>query len=266
MLGSGYTSPLSGYSSYRRIRSRVRKMEQEKKPRKTRSDKGRVILNARDLHGLHFVGEQYGASYDQLRYILNRDNPLSLGSVRNVVERWRKQGLIETWRMLNDYEPWVYLTHRGLKELDLPYSLWEPKLSSVPHYYEVNRVRLYVESRGSGKWISERYLRKHHVYSLVIGGREHYPDGLVEVVNRDGQQLHLAIEVERTPKKPQDLYENIVSLIRSKTFSQVYYFINEKTEKGVREVADNLPENERIRLKVVSMEDTPNTRDPAPTT
>jgi hypothetical protein len=257
MLGRRYTTPLLDAYGIPSLMRRIEPVESYKKPRKTRSDKGKVYINERDLVGLHFIGEQYFATIDQLGFVLNLDAPLSVVAVRRVVERWVRAGLVKTWDLLASYEPLVYLSQKGLKELNLPYTLWTPKLEGLEHKYDLNRVRLYIEKNGWGKWYSERYIRKQDIHSVMIGGHKHYPDSVIEYPNKRG--LKMVVEYERTPKEFDRVREIMLSYLDTNEYT-LAYFTTEATASLISRVRETLPVNKLKLLETFRLEDTPDPR------
>ena len=119
----------------------------EARKRAPRSDKGRMQWTQRDLRALRWVGEQYAIRLDQLAALLARwqsgptQTPGRLASetVRKLVQRWKKAGLVERALLARGEPGWVWLTHEGLEQMELDYRLWEPKAQSLPHLYAINR-------------------------------------------------------------------------------------------------------------------------------
>ena len=159
----------------------------------------------RDGQALMWLGEQYGARLDVLGVLLGRlgdgrAEVLSRSAVRNQVERWQRQGLVMTRRMLG--ETWVTPTRAGLERVELPFPVWGMPVTRLHHCHAINVVRLWWESQTQAQaspWISERrcYAERGK------GPTWHIPDGKVvdqRSVERDGPTQFLAIEVELTHK------------------------------------------------------------------
>jgi hypothetical protein len=266
MLRSRYTDLLLDFGSMRRIRWGVEKMTKEKHPRKTRSDKGQPKLSARDFACLRWIGEQYGVRLDQLQLLLGRYTrpeegqkhgaPLTETAARKVVARWVRYEMAGVWNMILGRPPWIYLTRKGLRELGFSYAYWQPDFDKVRHPFLVNDVRLYVERPGGrGRWISERAIRREHRHALRIGGHVHYVDGEIERVDAEGETFLIGIEVERTPKKPSDLQEIVVSLVQSEIYEVVQYFTNTATQPLVERVLSGLPPSIQEKVEISNLEE-----------
>ena len=115
--------------------------------RPSRSDKGRMQWTERDRNALEWIGEQYAIRMDQLAVLLGRSATeptqtsgiLGEETVRKLVQRWKKAGLVERALLARGEPGWVWLTHEGLEQMELDYRLWEPKAQSLPHLYAINR-------------------------------------------------------------------------------------------------------------------------------
>jgi len=101
-----------------------------------RADAGGVRLTARDVAGLMWCGEMYGASADLLADVLGA----SADVVRQLHVRWRRAGLAETGR-LGPGPVWCWLTRAGLDACGLPYAAYRPPLGRLAHVHAVGAVR-----------------------------------------------------------------------------------------------------------------------------
>jgi hypothetical protein len=121
---------------------------------------------------------------------------------------------------------WVWLTPRGLRELELPYKRYEPSLARLDHLWVINAVRLLLEEQlPDATWESERTLRATLTYrkgDLL----PHLPDA--ELVS--GKET-IGIEIELTPKKPQELRGLLEDL--TTRYHQVWYYVTSKTRQTV---------------------------------
>lgn len=123
---------------------------------------------------LGWIGEQYGVWRDHLALLLGRaateptQAPGRLGetTMQKLVQRWKRQGLIETATLEHGQPSWVWLIRKGLEQLELDYRYEEPKLQSLPHLYAVNQVRLWVAERlPEALWCSERHLNSERPFT-----------------------------------------------------------------------------------------------------
>jgi hypothetical protein len=147
---------------------------------------GHETLRRRDLDLLVWLGEQYGARFDQLEVLLE----CGPRTVQRVVGRLRDAGLVTTRRLLVGEPAWVIPTGAGLRAAGLGYGMWQPRIGLLAHVAAVNDVRLHVQARApQSEWVPERLLARERQAG------QHLPDG---VVLTDGQRV--AIEVELTVK------------------------------------------------------------------
>ncbi len=102
--------------------------------RKVRGDAGQMRYTERDVWALTWIGDQYGIRFDQLQELLGQrpggvvQTPGGLGSatVRDMVQRWQRAGLVDHRKVLVGEPGWIWLTRGGLEHMDLPYRVWEP--------------------------------------------------------------------------------------------------------------------------------------------
>jgi hypothetical protein len=184
------------------------------KTRKTRSDKGVVLATVRDLHVMEWIGHQYVARLDQVQGLLSREpgapmrgTELALPTVRDQVDRWRRAGWAEYYRFLADEPGWVWLSRQGLRMVnqDEVYTARQPAATRLHHLYAVNQVRLGLEAK-KHVWTSERWLKSQ----LKKGESKPIPDGVIATPS--GKKI--AIEVELSLKKPEELWGKVVRLVR----------------------------------------------------
>jgi hypothetical protein len=228
-----------------------RKAMQEKQPRKPRCDRGQIQLTERDLWVLRWIGEQYAVRLDHLQELLGQEagrgakqeGQISESAARLVVARWVRADLA-TWKKFMVNEPfWVWLTPRGLRELELPYKRYEPSLARLDHLCVINAVRLLLEEQlPDATWTSERTLRARLSYTKG-GFLPHLPDA--ELIS--GAET-IGIEVELTPKKPQELRGILGEL--TNRYHQVWYYVTSETRQAVMAASKQLEpwRAEKIRL------------------
>ncbi len=226
-------------------------MAEVRHTRKARSDKGDVQINDRDIEALLWTGEQYAVRFDQLQNLLGR-NPgrgakhktwISLNAVRLVANRWSRAGLVQVRKITVEDPPWVWLSAQGLRQFHLPYKFYAPTLGSLKHLFAINEVRLQLESDcPEGHWESERALRAGR--RLGKGERfPHLPDAEFRLESR-----MIGIEVERSQKKPETLLSNLKEL--TTRYSEVWYYVTEKTHSGLLDAQNQLLPGYRERLHI----------------
>jgi hypothetical protein len=189
-------------------------------PRKPRRDRGIVKANARDMQLIAWIADQYAIRFDHL-LDLAREYPgpganpegISVSAVRQMVARWLRAGWVESRQLLAGEPAWLWVSKSGLKSFGHErYTAQVPAFSRIRHLYAVNEVRLLVEEdyAASGEafeWVSERALRAGTFYQKGETGN-HTPDALIHT--REGT---IAVEVELTQKKPDDLAHIINTML-----------------------------------------------------
>ncbi len=143
---------------------------QEQAYRQKRRVAGQLRVTQRDITALTWIAEQFCLSFDQLRSLLalhspvtsKTTDPLSSSATRNVISRWLKLGYIEPPRkLIRSSSLHVWLSHKGLQELQLPYSYYQPDPTSTTHIHAVNAVRLHLQRYSlSAQWVAHRSMSK----------------------------------------------------------------------------------------------------------
>lgn len=207
-----------------------------------RADKGVVRLTDRDIASLRWVGEQYATRFDQLAYLLGQSTaPVSDSTARGVVSRWVRAGLAESKKLIAGKPGFVWLTRKGLRQVDLPYKPWEPSIGILNHVYWVNQVRSSVEVRHAGaKWIPERELRQGAAMQ-TFDAKVHVADG--ELCLDRGT---VAIEVELSPKSV-PRRKAIMSHLASR-YTTVWYFAPTDVARLLEAVRSQISGGDRIRI------------------
>jgi hypothetical protein len=193
-----------------------------------RRDAGKKRLSKRDLFALRWIGHQYGIRLDHLQWLLGRypgrgakqQGWISESAARDVVTRWEEEGLVRVERLEVDSPFWLWLTDKGLRKVRLTYTyrdlrkLKDVKGEDLTHLYAINAIRLDLEgTEPDVSFTSERALRQGRVH---IKGNVflHRPDGVV--VFADGETI--SIEAELSAKKPQELDEILLELLRGEAY------------------------------------------------
>lgn len=219
--------------------------------RKTRYDKGQVLLTERDLHVLRWIAEQYAARFDQVQELLGKEagpgasnsDEISASAARQVIARWRRGGWVVCRKVFAFEQPWLHVTPLGLRLLDLPYKSNTPSVTRLLHLFAVNEVRLGLAlSRPTDQWISERTLRTQ-LFPVNGGSLPHLPDG--KLLTAEGS---VAIEAELTPKAPRELLAILQEL--TDTSVEVWYFAAHEAHAGVVSARAKLPESQAWRVQV----------------
>jgi hypothetical protein len=227
--------------------------------RKTRSDKGSIQATVRDLHVLEWISHQYVARLDHVQQLLSREpgapmtgKQLAMTTVRDQLDRWRRAGWVEYKRVLADEPGWVWVTRKGLQlvGLDERYSAREPAATRLHHLYSINSVRLIFESR-KYSWTSERWVKSESKEKEREGRA--IPDG---VLHKDGRRI--AIEVELTLKKPQELWLKVLRLADTKEWASLerayhsiwFYVASKQIQAALQEQIGRLPAADQQRFAV----------------
>ena len=242
--------------------------EQEKK-RKTRSDKGRILLTPRDIRGLEWAAEQYAIRIDQLQRLLGvltgqetkEAGLVTVQVAERVVERWTKLGFAGRRKLFWGEPAWVWVTRAGLKQLNLDYRYWEPNVTTLKHVYAVNQVRLWIERRRGSEavWRSERTLKGENDRK---GSQEEKLKHLVDA-EVDLECKTSAVEVELTPKK----FETTAEIVRTlaDNYPSIWYFTVPTTRPNIDKSIKALPDAKRPRFRVFDFDDAYEPITPKPT-
>ncbi|HEU5374675.1 MAG TPA: hypothetical protein VFV38_04475 [Ktedonobacteraceae bacterium] len=210
---------------------------------------------------IRWIAEQGGVQFEQVQRVLARLSPqpekladptrLSMQRTRKKKDRWRDDGLI-CYKTFEAKAKGVLWTSRlGLEFAglgDLRY--YEPTLGSLHHLYYVNQARLYIEQqRPEDMWKSERLIR-YEQPALSAGKKApHIPDALLQKPNGEV----IGIEVELSLKKR----ERILAILKelTHTYHRVWYFVARPAWTTVEAALAQLPEQQRKRVQMLSVEE-----------
>lgn len=223
-------------------------------PRRRRKDAGQPQITARDLAVLPWVADQYAVRLDQLQWLLDRcadpaaERPEKAGldGARKVLARWEALGLAESRKVYSDQPRWLWLTGKGLAPLERGYRYKAPAPSRFDHYFAVNQVRLYLEGPRfprAVQWRPEREIKPWGASDR----NPHYADAEVETQGRT-----VAIEVERTSKKPADLLAILQVLAAG--YERVWYFVLPTPRPGLERALARLPEPARKKFDLFPLD------------
>ena len=146
--------------------------------------------------------------------------------MRDEFERWKRQDLVITERVLND--TWVTPTRRGLDRVGLNLPVWKIPVTRVRHCHAVNIVRLHYEDSppaGVSPWISERMTyreRGNHTW--------HVPDGVIrdpKHIDETGPPRFIGIEIELTHKGRRVYQTEVFGNLRAGTTAVSYFVADE---------------------------------------
>ena len=198
-----------------------------------------VLVTERDIAVLRWIGEQFAVRADVIRWLLGGDRPLSEGRTRQVIDRWRRAGLVNQRRFFLGAEPVVWPTREGLRLVLDGYRARTPALSMLAHIHAVSLVRLGLERKGSGQeWVPERAL-----YRARPSPDVHVADGEY----RDPAGHRTAVEVELTVKAGERLRRIIGDLTLE--YDRVVYVTGDgRVAAAVRSAVHVLGEADRVRL------------------
>ena len=247
--------------------------EEITKKKKPRMDKGNVQATKRDLHCVEWIAEQYGARFDQVQKLMGRfpnaekpfkkDGVPGESTVKDTLGRWRRAGWIEYKRVLADGRGFAWVTKRGLElvGLDEIYTAKMPAATRLTHIYAVNKIRFMMDGKEGVEWESERRYRSklEMKKGKTLGA---IPDGII----RGGGYGTIAIEVEISPKKPAELFEKVVRLVRDyelnlkgdyiPRYSSVWFYVPSPAMKTAVDAAISKlkpDEQERVATGVLSL-------------
>jgi hypothetical protein len=198
-----------------------------------------VLVTERDITVLRWISEQFAVRADVIRWLLGGDHPLSEGRTRQVIDRWRRAGLVNQRRFFLGAEPVVWPTREGLRLVLDGYRARTPALSMLAHIHAVSLVRLGLERRGAMTgWVPERAL-----YRARPSPDVHVADG--EYTDRAGRRT--AVEVELTVKAAERLRRIISDLTLE--YDQVVYVTGDgRVAAAVRGAVRALGEADRVEL------------------
>jgi hypothetical protein len=228
--------------------------------KKTRRDKGRVLMTPRDMWVLEWIGDSFAARLDQVCELMSRDpqkpmlrRTLSYSTVVGRVHRWQLAGWIDYQRILATGPGWVYLTRKGLDAVGLEYKAKMPAWKTLDHVFAVNEVRLTTEW---AYWTSERWIRTNWKKDKY----EEIPDAIIQDAHNGPD---IAIEVEISYKAPEILEQKLRRLVRSykHPYSEIRFYVpNEERSAAINRAAQKAMFSEedwdRLSVFVVDLDPT----------
>jgi hypothetical protein len=198
-----------------------------------------VLVTERDITVLRWISEQFAVRADVTRWLLGGDHPLSEGRTRQVIDRWRRAGLVNQRRFFLGAEPVIWPTREGLRLVLDGYRARTPALSRLAHIHAVSLVRLGLEWRGAVTgWVPERAL-----YRARPSPDVHVADG--EYTDPAGRRT--AVEVELTVKAAERL-RRIIGDLTLKYDHVIYVTGDGRVAAGVRAAVHALGEADRVEL------------------
>ena len=198
-----------------------------------------VLVTERDLAVLRWISEQFAVRADVIRWLLGGDRPISEGRTRQVIDRWRRAGLVNQRRFFLGAEPVVWPTREGLRLVLDGYRARTPALSMLAHIHAVSLVRFGLERRGAvNGWVPERAL-----YRARPSPDIHVADG--EYTDQAGRRT--AVEVELTVKAADRLRRIIGDLTLE--YDRVLYVTGDgKVRAAVWTAVHTLGETARVEV------------------
>ena len=207
-----------------------------------RADAGQIRITERDVEVMALLSDHYGFRKDQLARLLG----LSERTLRALIDRWVRGGLVNRRTIFAGDHAWLWPTRAGLDLAPVRLPYWEPRPGILDHVYWVTETRFRVAERHpDATWISERRLRAD------AGGAnrpEHMPDGLVLKADRK-----IAVEVQLVQKSRDRAVASLDCL--TDTYDGVWVFARDggpfaATQRSLSE----LPETKSKRVRLLPLE------------
>ena len=231
------------------ILRKEKQMTHTRQQRKTRKDKGVHQLTSRDCLMLTWIADQYAMRFDHVRELLSehaegqtKGELLAIPTVQSKINKWVHAGWAKYRRWLADGPGWVWVTKQGLAQIGQDdYRASPPSPTRLAHIYAVNAVRMQLDY---DDWTSERGLRA----DADCGSSKPIPDA---VITSHGKEI--AIEVEISIKKPNDLVEKMERLLPYYTFVH-FYVPDAEGFRAVERARDKLEGRRQRRVAVYQID------------
>jgi hypothetical protein len=205
-----------------------------------RRDAGILQVTERDQLALTWIAEQYCISYDQLQRLLallspatpKRPDRVAPSTAQNALERWLQLGYIDVpQKVVREHSTYVWLSRKGLKELDLPYAYYQPKPRTVRHFYAVNAIRLHLQRYPlSAEWVAGRTLHMRTERRPLPDAEFQMHGAAIAAIQVIEQHRLLTISIE-------DELTTMLSLIER--YHRLWYFVHaqalEPLQAAIRE-------------------------------
>ena len=144
---------------------------------------------------LALISEQQAIQVDHLARFFD----LYVSDMNRILKEFEFRRWLVVEELILGHSPWVGLCPLGARLSGTGFGVIQPSIRSLPHLRAINEARLLLTRQSpSGKWISERQLRRD--WHVVRRRSRNIPDAAFVV---DGKRW--AIEVELSHKKPDQL-------------------------------------------------------------
>lgn len=160
----------------------------------------------------------------------SEDGMLHIRNVQRIIKRWETLGYVKHRKFLAREPGWVWLTQKGLRDMDLEYRLYTPSPATLRHLHLINELRIRLENRYGEQmsWVGERDLRLEFEQ---LSERERKQRHMVDAeLTLDGELI--GIEVELTQKSNRRV-EAIIRRLAIQ-YPAIWYFVNDQTEPVIK--------------------------------
>jgi hypothetical protein len=223
------------------------------RPRKTRSDKGRVLPTTRDYELLRTIGNFKLLRMDDFCWELGKDRgcAVSLRTAQGVAERLKRLHFIKCAKFEYGQPAYIWATTPGMRFADLPYTYWEPRsIDRIHHPYAVYRVYRYLSENPN---YIIHWFRTDRALEHYEPDREHTTDIEASLTYiPTGITQKVPIEVERIQKSASRNDFNLRYL--TENYDTVFYFVADGAWTGIEKAVARLEETERAKVKMKSLD------------
>lgn len=197
-----------------------------------------VRITERDMETLYTIAQLQAVRLDDVGRLLGGGAPLSERTVRGVVERWKRRGLVEAHRTLSGPSV-ITLTRAGayLINADPSWPLGPPSWTLLRHALTTSAVAVtYMLDSNAGQWQRPAYARKRHT-----------PDGICV-----RGSLRAAIEIELNSKSSDRwglIFDDVLT-----NYSAVHYWVSPSVRPVLtRWTNDNVSAQHRGRISILAL-------------
>ncbi len=238
-------------------------------PRKIRKDAALPQWTERDTYCWDYIGHMRAIRFDQAQRLLARESPsekagdiLSPSRASEIISRWTDPpAKFAIYKQIFHAEPgWIYLTRRGLREVQLDFRAEAPSSRTLEHLYWINEVRLALEDEyetDEMEWTSERTIQAEQDLRQRGQKLKHIPDGILTLKTKEKTET-IDIEVQVSKPSPGEVEEVMGDYWHSESFNPLRYYVGKRSRGVVRTVHRRMEKELRAmrpRIEIIDLAD-----------
>ncbi len=207
-----------------------------------------------------YLREMRALRYDQAQQVVLesaevRHGHLSPSQISTIINHWMNDGYAVYQHIYGEKMKWIIPTRKGLSYAGFKQCAKTLSEKTLKHLYWVNAVRITLQEKFVAMtWFPERDLRAEEVRRGEKHHWQHIPDA--QVTFGDGKGF-FDIEVQVSRPSSHAVERMMMENVSGRKKNPLYYYVNKKSERVVREVYDKLVKEEcpiRSHIEIIDLE------------